>query len=68
MKKDEAELAIRARATKWFDTFPEENREHPSWYAFKEWPSANLSARGEQLTLCLARAYIPHLIDEPAIR
>jgi len=27
-----------------------------------------LSTRGEQLTLCLARAYIPHLIDEPAIR
>jgi len=24
-----------------------------------------LSLRGEQLTLCLARAYIPHLIDEP---
>lgn len=26
-----------------------------------------LSIRGEQLTLCLARAYIPHLIDKPAI-
>jgi NTE family protein len=25
-----------------------------------------LSLRGEQLTLCLARAYIPHLIDDPA--
>jgi NTE family protein len=24
-----------------------------------------LSLRGEQLTLCLARAYIPHLIEEP---
>ncbi|HMI00338.1 MAG TPA: hypothetical protein VK577_27775 [Bradyrhizobium sp.] len=23
-----------------------------------------LSLRGEQLTTCLARAYIPHLIDE----
>lgn len=27
-----------------------------------------LSIRGEQLTLCLARAYIPHLIEKPAIR
>ena len=26
-----------------------------------------LSLRGEQLTLCLARAYIPHLITEPGI-
>ncbi|MBR0726800.1 patatin-like phospholipase family protein [Bradyrhizobium manausense] len=26
-----------------------------------------LSLRGEQLTLCLARAYIPHLIGKPAI-
>ena len=26
-----------------------------------------LSLRGEQLTLCLARAYIPHLINEPAL-
>lgn len=25
-----------------------------------------LSLRGEQLTLCLARAYLPHLIDEPS--
>jgi NTE family protein len=25
-----------------------------------------LSLRGEQLTLCLARAYIPHLIGEPS--
>jgi NTE family protein len=25
-----------------------------------------LSLRGEQLTLCLARAYIPHLINEPS--
>lgn len=27
-----------------------------------------LSIRGEQLTLCLARVYIPHLIEKPAIR
>ncbi|WP_368508672.1 hypothetical protein [Bradyrhizobium lupini] len=33
----------------------------------REWID-RLSTRGEQLTLCLARAYIPHLIDEPAIR
>jgi len=26
-----------------------------------------LSLRGEQLTLCLARAYIPHLIKEPSL-
>ena len=30
----------------------------------KDWID-RLSLRGEQLTLCLARAYIPHLIDEP---
>lgn len=32
----------------------------------REWID-RLSIRGEQLTLCLARAYIPHLIDKPAI-
>lgn len=26
-----------------------------------------LSLRGEQLTFCLARAYIPHLLDEPSL-
>jgi len=26
-----------------------------------------LSSRGEQLTLCLARAYIPHLIVESSL-
>ena len=41
MKKDEAEPAIRALATKWLDTLPEQNREHPSWYAFKDWLSVN---------------------------
>lgn len=41
MKKDEAEKAIRSLATTWFDTLPEEKREHPSFYAFKDWLSAN---------------------------
>jgi hypothetical protein len=41
MKKDDAEPAIRALATKWLDTLPEEKREHPSFYAFKDWLSAN---------------------------
>jgi NTE family protein len=31
----------------------------------KEWID-RLSLRGEQLTLCLARAYVPHLIRDPA--
>jgi hypothetical protein len=41
MKKTESESAIRALASKWFDTLPEEKREHPSFYAFKDWLSAN---------------------------
>jgi ThiF family len=32
---------------------------------YHEWID-RLSLRGEQLTFCLARAYIPHLINEPA--
>jgi len=39
MKKSEAEPAIRSLATTWFDTLPAEKREHPSWYAFKDWLS-----------------------------
>ena len=31
----------------------------------EEWIE-RLSRRGEQLTLCLARAYVPHLISEPS--
>jgi NTE family protein len=31
----------------------------------EEWIE-RLSRRGEQLTLCLARAYLPHLINEPS--
>lgn len=41
MKKAEAEPAIRALATKWFYTLPEEKREHPSFGTFKAWLSAN---------------------------
>ncbi|TCU75262.1 hypothetical protein EDE08_103482 [Bradyrhizobium sp. R2.2-H] len=41
MKKSEAEPAIRSLATIWFDTLPAGKREHPSWYAFKDWLSAN---------------------------
>ena len=41
MKKNESELAITALASKWFETLPEEKREHPSFYAFKDWLSAN---------------------------
>ncbi|MCJ9700182.1 hypothetical protein [Bradyrhizobium sp. SHOUNA76] len=43
MKKDEAEKAIRSLATTWFDTLPEDKREHPSWYAFKDWLFAHYS-------------------------
>jgi hypothetical protein len=40
MKKDEAEPTIRSLATKWLDTLPEDKREHPSFYAFKNRLSA----------------------------
>ncbi len=41
MKKDVAEPAIRSLAARWFDTLPEDKREHPSWYAFRNWLSDN---------------------------
>jgi hypothetical protein len=41
MKKAESEPAIRALATQWRDTLPEEKRQHPSFLEFKAWMSKN---------------------------
>jgi hypothetical protein len=41
MKKAEAEKAIRYLATQWANTLSEEDKEHPSFSAFKGWLAAN---------------------------
>jgi len=45
----------------------EETHDYPTNFSAmpEEWIE-RLSLRGEQLTLCLARAYLPHLINEPS--
>jgi hypothetical protein len=37
VKKTQAELAIRQFATQWLDTLPVEERDQPSFSAFKDW-------------------------------
>lgn len=41
MKKSEAEKAIRSLCSKWEQTLESADKEHPSFYQFKDWLNAN---------------------------